>query len=86
MTETDSSATSVEATPGDVRVFDVAEVGRVTATVSDPDDTGVVAYLLRGPRINGTLSIGIGDPLTIKDPNTFAYAFGVRDEHRPQRS
>lgn len=68
------------------RVFDLPGIGETTATISAPDDTGTVVYRLRGPRINGALSIGIGDPLTIKSLDTFAYAYGVRGEHRSPQS
>ena len=62
------------------RVFDLPGIGAITATISASDDTGTVVYRLRGPRITGALSIGIGDPLAIKTPDTFAYAFGIRGE------
>ncbi|MGW6728734.1 hypothetical protein ACWF9G_22780 [Nocardia sp. NPDC055029] len=70
------STTTAEAN-ATTRVFDIAEVGEVTATISAPDDAGTVVYRLRGPRITGALSVAVGSPLHITAPETFAYTYGT---------
>ncbi|MFI7524556.1 hypothetical protein [Nocardia salmonicida] len=75
-TET-ASAAADPAGQTTTRLVDLADIGKLTAEISAPDATGTVVYQLRGPRISGALSVAVGRPLHITEPNAFAYSYGI---------
>ncbi|MGW6728733.1 hypothetical protein ACWF9G_22775 [Nocardia sp. NPDC055029] len=75
---TSNTAQLAAETPAETsRVFDIARVGEVSATISRDGQTGAVIYRLTGRRISGALSVTVALPLRTPGPSWVEFGYGI---------